>query len=270
MSKDIVVIYHSDCLDGFCSAWVAWRKFGDSAEYVPAYYGKPPPDVVGKRVFIVDFSYPRPVLEALASIATSVVVLDHHKTAEADLAGLEAPGLEIVFDMQRSGAGIARDYFLPGFKSWLVDYTQDRDLWQFALPDSKKVNAYIGTLDQTFDSYQTAQDSLSVEWAAKLGIGADAYKSMYVKKMVQHARRITFAGHPDIPMVNAPYIGISELVGELAETAPFAVGWFVRGDGKTAYSLRSRGDFDVSELAKQFGGGGHKNAAGFTREHPFL
>jgi nanoRNase/pAp phosphatase (c-di-AMP/oligoRNAs hydrolase) len=31
-----------------------------------------------------------------------------------------------------------------------------------------------------------------------------------------------------------------------------------------AYSLRSIGDFDVSELAKRYGGGGHKNSAGFT------
>ena len=28
-------------------------------------------------------------------------------------------------------------------------------------------------------------------------------------------------------------------------------------------SLRSKGDFDVSAMAKRFGGGGHKNAAGF-------
>ncbi len=29
------------------------------------------------------------------------------------------------------------------------------------------------------------------------------------------------------------------------------------------WSLRSRGDFDVGEVAKARGGGGHKNAAGF-------
>ena len=35
-------------------------------------------------------------------------------------------------------------------------------------------------------------------------------------------------------------------------------------DGRFQYSLRSRGDFDVSELAKKHGGGGHKGAAGFV------
>jgi nanoRNase/pAp phosphatase (c-di-AMP/oligoRNAs hydrolase) len=33
---------------------------------------------------------------------------------------------------------------------------------------------------------------------------------------------------------------------------------------KSKVSLRSKGNFDVSEIALKFGGGGHKNAAGFT------
>lgn len=44
---------------------------------------------------------------------------------------------------------------------------------------------------------------------------------------------------------------------------PVALGWWQRFDGKFQFSLRSRGDIDVSEIAKKFGGGGHKNAAGF-------
>jgi len=30
------------------------------------------------------------------------------------------------------------------------------------------------------------------------------------------------------------------------------------------------GDFDVSEIAKQYGGGGHRNAAGFRTARPPL
>lgn len=61
----------------------------------------------------------------------------------------------------------------------------------------------------------------------------------------------------------------SELVGKLAEgPVPFAVGWFQRGDGKYAYSLRSRGEYDVSKLAVRYGGGGHRNAAGFQSDEP--
>ena len=83
--------------------------------------------------------------------------------------------------------------------------------------------------------------------------------------MVEQARIIDFEG-ARVPIVNAPYINISELVGKLAETAPFALGWFQRADGLYAYSLRSRGPdgVDVSEIAKKYGGGGHRNSAGFT------
>ena len=67
--------------------------------------------------------------------------------------------------------------------------------------------------------------------------------------MAEQARTVEVEGQK-VPMVNAPYICISELVGKLAESAPFAVGWFQRSDGLYAYSLRSRGPdgVDVSEM----------------------
>jgi nanoRNase/pAp phosphatase (c-di-AMP/oligoRNAs hydrolase) len=45
--------------------------------------------------------------------------------------------------------------------------------------------------------------------------------------------------------------------------------YFKRNDGKYQYSGRvsDDSDFDVSKLAKSFGGGGHAKAAGFTLDH---
>ena len=37
-------------------------------------------------------------------------------------------------------------------------------------------------------------------------------------------------------------------------------------NGRYKVSLRSRGDVDVEQVARRHGGGGHKNAAGFTTE----
>lgn len=261
--KEILVIYHGSCVDGFCAAWMAWRTLSDQAEYIAAHYGQEPPSVEGKRVYIVDFSYPRETLIRMARDARWIVLLDHHLTAQKDLEGLDVPDLEITFDMSRSGAGLTRDHFHRELKSWLVDYVQDRDLWRFELSDSKLVNAYIGTLKQTFEEYERVHSTLTAADAARLGAGADAYKDHYVEQMCKQARRVRFAGYDDIPVVNAPYVGTSELVGALAETALFAVGWFQRSDGKVAFSLRSRGEFDVSALAQRFGGGGHAKAAGF-------
>ena len=85
----------------------------------------------------------------------------------------------------------------------------------------------------------------------------------YIAEVRKNARRITFEGY-DVPIVNAPQVDISELVHAMTTGETFAMGWWQRADGLFSYSLRSVGDFDVSELAKRHGGGGHKNAAGFT------
>ena len=92
-------IYHGNCADGFTSAWVVRKALGD-IEFHAGVYQTAPPDVKGKDVYLVDFSYKRDVLEALRDSAKSVTVLDHHKSAMADLEGLE--GVKQVFDMERS------------------------------------------------------------------------------------------------------------------------------------------------------------------------
>jgi len=254
-------IYHGNCIDGFTAAWCVWRRWGADAEYVPGIYGNAPPDVTGKNVVIVDFSYPRAQLLEMKAKAKTLEVLDHHKTAEADLQGLDF----CLFDMNRSGARLAEDSFSFG-PSPLVAYVQDRDLWRFRLTGSKEINAWIGSLQQDFQEWSRADVALYSSFDTCVAQGTALLRAVdrYVSEMAKQAQALEFAGHGAIPIVNAPYINTSELVGHLAESAPFAVGWFQRGDGKYQYSLRSRGDFDVSELAKRFGGGGHRQAVGFV------
>jgi hypothetical protein len=177
--------------------------------------------------------------------------------------------LRIVFDMGRSGAGITYDELFEDERPPLVDYVEDRDLWRFKLPASKEINAYIGSYDQTFRRWSDISGILRQESERAVVGGSAILRSVdrYCQEMAKQAFIARLGSH-DAPCVNAPYINTSELVGHLAERVPalFAFGWFQRGDGLYQYSLRSRGPFDVSELAKQFGGGGHKNAAGFTVE----
>lgn len=262
-----LVIYHGGCRDGFCAAWVAHRKLGD-ADFHAGYYGQPPPDVDGRDVYVLDFSYPRILMDEMSRRARSLLVLDHHKTAEAAMVGASYAQ----FDMDRSGAGMAWDHFFPGQpRDVLVNYTEDRDLWRFALPHSKDVNAYLSTLEFSFDAWtrastDVAQDIIEVADETRTlrerGRWIVAKTAQYVKEAAKNARRVTFAGR-NVPLVNAPQVDISELLDSLAQGEYFAVGWWQRADGVFQYSLRSRGDFDVSALAKLHGGGGHRNAAGF-------
>jgi uncharacterized protein len=264
--KQRLVIYHANCIDGFTAAWVAWLKYGDEdTEYLPASYGDPSPPVAGRDVLIVDFSYPREVLEVMKTSSKSLLVLDHHKTAQEALAGLAYTR----FDMKRSGAGLTWDTIWGNPRHWLVDYVEDRDLWAFKLESSKEVNAWIGACKrESFAEWsRLAKEGCIV--AESRGRSVLQYVDQYVSEMCAQARTIRFEGY-NVPIVNAPYIGISDLVGKLAETAAFAIGWFQRGDGLYAYSLRSQGldGIDVSEIAKRHGGGGHKHSAGFVKTGP--
>lgn len=260
--KKRLVISHGLCLDGFTAAWAAWLKFGDEeTEYLAANHGDEAPSVDGREVYVVDFSYPRDVMVRMHARAASLRVFDHHKTAQEALADLPF----VVFDMNRSGAGITWDELHGGTRSWLVSYVEDRDIWRFALPRSREVNAWIGAVKRESFQNWTELAEAGPEAAASKGEAVLAYVDRYVSEMADQARNVDFAGYR-VPCVNAPYICISELVGRLAEAAPFAIGWYQDRGGVYRYSLRSRGPdgHDVSEIAKRFGGGGHRNAAGFS------
>lgn len=258
------VIYHADCVDGFTAAWVCHMEWPD-AEFVAARYGDAPPRVAGRDVVIVDFSYPREILIEMQEAASSLRVLDHHKTAAEALAGLDFA----VFDMTRSGAGLAWDTFCaPAARPALVNYVEDRDLWRWALPESKAVSAYIALRDRTFRCWSALATELeSIDTVIERGHVALQVVDQYVdSRAMRH--RVAMIGGYWVPCINTTF-AVSELVGELSEGFPFAAGWFERTDGKLVYSLRSRGDgIDVSEIAKQYGGGGHRNAAGFTVDRP--
>lgn len=265
-SRTPLVIYHGGCRDGFCAAYVVWRRLGPSAEFFPGYHGQPPPargHTEGRDVYVLDFSYQRPVVEELASRCGSLLVLDHHATAEAALAGLPYAR----FDMSRSGAGMAWDHFFPDEpRPWFVDYVEDRDLQRHELPGTEELSAYLGVVPFDFAMWEALPKQLT-EHARRhymsLGLAIAAKVRQYVAEVSKNAVRGEFEGY-SVPFVNAPQVDISELVAHLCQNEPLAVGWFVRGDGKVQYSLRSvPGGVDVSELAKRWGGGGHRHAAGF-------
>lgn len=146
-----LVIYHSPCLDGFTAAWSCWLKNPDW-EYYPGVHGEAPPDVSGRQVFLLDFSYKFPVMEKLLKAADWVVVLDHHKTAEADLTPLlESGRLGGKFDMKHSGAYLAWEYFHPEEPvPYFVKLVEDRDLWKFDLPHSRELNSLFFSYDYDF------------------------------------------------------------------------------------------------------------------------
>jgi nanoRNase/pAp phosphatase (c-di-AMP/oligoRNAs hydrolase) len=260
-----LVIFHGDCFDGFTSAW-AFHKLRPevTAAYVPAKHGDTPPEVAGRDVYILDFAYPRETLLQLQEQARSLLVLDHHKTAQADLTGLPF----CVFDMERSGAGITWDHFARGQQErhWLVNIVEDRDLWRFRYGDQTRFTmAYLATRPMTFEAWDELAES-GMDRVLEKGAAIQEYIASYGQTAIQHAvlRKV---GDYVIPVINITPQNSSEHIDRLISKYPdhpFAASFFLRGDGRWQFSLRSRGSFDVSEVARQYGGGGHRNASGFT------
>lgn len=256
----IYILYHANCADGFAAMVYAKRVMKD-AECIPCQYGKTVwdyiPEVTDKDfVYIVDFSFPRQQLIDLLARAGGVLVLDHHKTAEADLEGLRF----CTFDMNLSGAQLAQREF--GGDPRLADLVGDRDLWKFEIDGSREFNYGLGTIPWTFEEW----DNMDIDAVLSVGRGIKKFVDKQVERSVL-AGRLTMLCGIEAWAVNCPQ-NISE-VGEAIYTNPdlpnLAVMWFQTNDEKIIYSLRSN-VYDCSEIARNFGGGGHAGAAGFSSE----
>lgn len=247
-----IVLYHANCNDGFCAAWL----LRDADKHIPVSYGDPPPEgLSGHDVIIVDFSYPRAVMERLREDCASLLCLDHHKTAEKELLGLDY----CIFDMSLSGAQLVQRHFDLG-DNWVVDYVGDRDLWKWEQPDSKAVNAFISCVPHTFEAWDKLlnQDRCGI---INSGLSILLYQKGVIERPIERAVYVELCGF-NVPCLNCTNL-ISETCGKLAEGHPFAMTWFWDGE-VYRFSLRSKeGEVDVSEIAKRMGGGGHRNAAGF-------
>lgn len=287
-----IVIYHDKCMDGFTAAWAIWKRWGDAPKYVACNYGMQPPDnLVGKHILIVDFSFPRAILDYMVTEAgaASVVILDHHKTAEADLAPfrfvesspglvrpdnipgmlrdlaeLDRPPIIALFDMDRSGAGMAWDFANRMSRPMLVDMVEDRDLWRFDLGHgSKLLHLALTSGDATFQRWDEAERDIDAFVARGQAIAA--YRDMLVTEIADRATVVVIEGEYGIG-VDCPYSLASGVCHHLLKEWPDArfAAAIVRGEQSISYSLRSQDSrADVSQLAKKMGGGGHRNAAGF-------
>ncbi|WP_084581742.1 hypothetical protein [Sphingomonas azotifigens] len=293
--KPDLVIYHDQCADGFGAAWACWQRWGDACEYVAANYGQTPPDVTGRHVLIVDFSYKNAVLQEMARAARSIVVLDHHKTAREDLeqfarfegkperftpavVGLMVgdltkggyPPIVACFDMERSGARMAWEFCHERPAPYLITLIEDRDLWRFTLPDTKPFGLWLRAEPFSFARFDEIAHDLAYTTTCRTIMREAAAMQRFfdakVQEIASFARRQRVGTFEPIA-VNCPPMFASEVGHALLDAhpgAPFAATYF---DGANArmWSLRSRDDReDVSAIAAKFGGGGHRNAAGFS------
>jgi len=256
-----VVIYHAKCNDGFGAAYSAWKLLGNRAEYFAASHGLPPPDVAGKKVVILDFSYNNETIKNMIEEAEDLWVIDHHKSNMVELHDIS----NTHFDMNKSGAMLAWEFFHPGKESpKFIQYIEDRDLWRWELAYSKEFSAAFDMVPWNFEEYEKFEDDSVFDDAVKRGSYILAYSKTVIKKVCDKASPRKYKDH-SVMVVNSSH-WMSEIGASLAKDCDFAMIWYYDHDCcHYRCSLRAFHDaIDVSEIAKTFGGGGHRKAAGFT------
>ena len=256
-----LVIYHSNCTDGFGAAYAAWKLLGDRAEYHAAKHGEPPPDVVGKNVVVLDFSYDNSTTKRLMKEAKNFLVIDHHKSAMVELHDVACTR----FDMNHSGAMLAWKFFHPGKDApRLIKFIEDRDLWKWEIPYSKEFSAAFDMVPFDFEEFDKYLDDSSVDNAQERGAYILAYSKTVISKIAKQAVPRKMDGK-DVLVVNSSH-WMSEIGAALSPKCDFAVIWFYDHDTRQVkVSLRAHHeDSDVSEIAKKYRGGGHRKAAGFN------
>jgi hypothetical protein len=269
-----VCFFHAGCPDGFGAAWATWRAWGTDGRFVPRGHEDPldASRYEGQLVAFVDIAPPNRMLLELAEAAAHVVVLDHHVSArerylgDSSVESAIADGDHIVhFDLDHSGAILAWNHFHPGEAAPdLLLYVEDQDLWSWKLPRSEEVNAALASYAHTFDVW----DKLAVRPVDELAAeGAPIVRAnrVEVERAVQAAHPVAL-GTERAEAVNARHQR-APIGHELAKRArygkPWGIVYRISGERVDA-SIYSLGDLDVSQVAERFGGGGHRNAAGFS------
>ena len=299
-----LVIYHGNCADGFSSAWVFWKVqdvIEQGFDFHSGVYNKPAPDVSDRVVYMVDFSYKRKVIKDMIQLggANKIIIIDHHKSAMEDLAGLddeireeaeiaqkEIDGgdlpedwenpLTLIFDMNMSGATMAWKYWEDVFRTvnmsrpLLLGHIEDRDLWRFKLPLTREIQSAVFSYEYTFENWDKlmAMDSVAI---MKLGVAGEAIERKHhkdIKELVNVCKRIISIGGYNVPVASLPYTLTSDaghlMAAEYMDGTFFAACYWDTADSRV-FSLRSTDNgMDVSAIAVKYGGGGHKHAAGFS------
>lgn len=281
-----VVLYHKFCSDGFSAAWVARKYCLENCLRLPEFVGIAhdgiydfPESVDGKSVLVLDLSFPHEKMLELKNRASSVFVIDHHLSAPERC---EKSSIPLIYDVDECGSSLTWKVYFPDQELPLfLEYIRAGDLWKWGnLQSDKDVVTALHSYENDFANWDMfLEDGLETvcpvgpnvrpqfirKYTAE-GQALERKASKSVKDLLTRVVLMDMAGHT-VPVVNSTE-HISKLGNEMAlayPDSPFAAVYFDdQSKGMRHWSLRSVGDNDVSGVAKGFGGGGHKNAAGFS------
>jgi len=262
--KPIVVFYHADCTDGFTAAWVAWKKFGKTAEYIPYFYEDEPPQFKGREIYMLDMTFPERVINRLMSDNLRVTAIDHHISSKTATLMTHSP----LYALDHSGCVLTWKYFHPNKRipQFLLT-VEDVDLWRHNISYSKTLFPYLDLFDMDFKTWSNIIRDFEIPTKRKRIIETGSLLFKYENKIIDYninrgAKLVKFAGHM-VYALNTTYSASNAGAKLAIMQSPFGIIWKEFKDGMIGVSLRGDGGIDCSKIAEKYGGGGHKNSAAF-------
>lgn len=290
-------IYHKNCLDGFSSLIILLKSNKIAEDSIihgdmPSVE-KPPKNIDGKDVIIMDVAYKYDVLKEIVSKAKSVVFIDHHITIKNDveqLRKLYSDKITIIYDENESGASLTWQFLFPDSKfPVFLKYIKDNDIGVWKYKNTKPFVAALRVKYRIDESYKTLNkwgnlfDETVVKKLIKLGKKYEEHTNYLLNENLQryslekfpseniysndkYTKYFSKPGQYRVAVFNGGCPNAS-LLGNAAISkikCDFAMIWHYNMEKKLfIISLRSD-NTDVGTIATAFGGGGHKYASAFS------
>lgn len=278
--------YHRD-MDGICAAAIVYKFYqrdrnyteetGEDCQFISIdYKDEFPFDSItpNETIVIVDFSLQKEGdFEKLKSITDKIIWIDHHKTSiekhkDFECLGIRKDGV--------AGCILTWQYFYPKQiqeMPLIIKMLGAYDIWDFS-----KYGDSLNELQAGIRLWETSPENINwVEWfkswedlSNELEVGKIALKyrqHQYSSLIKAWSFWVDFEGYRAV-CCNAGSVS-SQLFDSVKEDYDLMIPFVFDGKQWTV-SLYTKKDIDCSEIAKKYGGGGHKQAAGFQcKELPF-
>jgi uncharacterized protein len=157
----------------------------------------------------------------------------------------------------------------------LIQYVEDRDIWKNALPLSESFGIWWYSMPLTYESYKEymLDDERLIRDIQLYGPICAQYAKSQIEALGESASikfcRLRNGQHYFVVYINSSSF-ISDLGNYLINKYPladFSAIFTIYESGTTKFSLRSTDtNADCSEIAKLYGGGGHRNASGCSSD----
>jgi oligoribonuclease NrnB/cAMP/cGMP phosphodiesterase (DHH superfamily) len=278
----VIILYHGGCKDGFMAAAIGKKRFGEGMVfYIPLSPNEAtlvasidtlpyPPDT---EIYCYDVSFTKKTLDLIIKKYPDIKIFDHHKTTlEAIRMGEYSHNVHC--DIEHSGAVLAWNHLFPGEDVPLaVRYIEDRDLFVNKMAYTEEINTWLWVCYPCelveIDRWVALLDGES--WADVAILQGALILKTHKQLMADIIKTATYhviGGHKVACVeTNLFRTDIGALIYN-SDAVDYVMIW--RTDlstQKVFVSLRSK-TVDVEAIARRFGGGGHRLAAGFEIDIP--